>query len=389
MTIKELGIRTWKFELGRLSVATPLAVLVLVLIPFARSWFSEKDLLWLFIPLVAFLLAFLITPIVRLIAIKKEIVDNPNSRKIHSEPVPLLGGLAICLAIVVSVLPNIIMSQRITLILVASSVLMVVGIVDDFHELSAVLKLLVQVAIVGVLMYFGLTLELFPQTLWGKVINMTLTVLWIVGITNAMNFIDGMDGLATGLGVTISAFLGIVAFQSGREVLGLMSLSVAGACMGFLPYNFKRDKPANIFLGDAGSTFIGFLLACLAIEGEWAENNPIVSFTAPLLIFAVLIYDMIHTTVERFRTGKVKNLKEWIDYVGRDHLHHRFESLLRSRRQSVLFIFLISICLSLNAILLIKVDTSEAILILIQAVIILCVVTILEAKGNKLDRRSD
>jgi UDP-GlcNAc:undecaprenyl-phosphate GlcNAc-1-phosphate transferase len=113
-----------------------------------------------------------------------------------------------------------------------------------------------------------------------------------VGITNAMNFIDGMDGLAAGLSAIIALFMGIVAFQTRQPILGWIAIAMLGSCMGFLPYNFRANKPASIFLGDTGSIFLGFVLSSLAVIGEWADNNPIVSFTAPLLIFWVLIFDM-------------------------------------------------------------------------------------------------
>jgi UDP-GlcNAc:undecaprenyl-phosphate GlcNAc-1-phosphate transferase len=131
-------------------------------------------------------------------------------------------------------------------------------------------------------------------------------------------------------------------------------------------------------LGDGGATFLGFTLACLAVKGEWADNNPIVSFSNPLLIFGVLIYDMIHITVERIRTGKVASVKQGIDYVGKDHLHHRFARLLGSKRASVELIFALVTTLGLAAIVLRKADTTEAILLLAQAALIVIIVTIVE-----------
>ena len=145
----------------------------------------------------------------------------------------------------------------------------------------------------------------------------------------------------------------------------------------------RRRAPAHVFLGDSGSTFLGFTLACLAVKGHWADDNPIVSFSNPLLIFGVLIYDMIHITVERIATGKVRSIKAWIDYVGKDHLHHRLERALGSRNASVGLIFTLTICLGLAAMVLRKAGTGEAILLLTQAALIVIMVTILEHAGRR------
>ncbi|MCK7503758.1 MAG: undecaprenyl/decaprenyl-phosphate alpha-N-acetylglucosaminyl 1-phosphate transferase [Desulfobacterales bacterium] len=132
--------------------------------------------------------------------------------------------------------------------------------------------------------------------IWGLIGNLLLTGLWIIGITNAMNFFDGMDGLAAGLGAIIAFFLGVVAFQTDQPFFGWISLAVLGGCLGFLPYNFRPSGSAVIFLGDAGSTVIGFVLACIAVYGDWAEGQPVVSLVSPVLIFWLLIFDMAHIT---------------------------------------------------------------------------------------------
>ena len=175
----------------------------------------------------------------------------------------------------------------------------------------------------------------------------------------------------------------MVASQTNQAALGFLALAIVGAGLGFLPYNLRIKGPAHIFLGDGGSTFLGFTLACLAVKGEWADNNPVVSFSNPLLIFGVLIYDMIHTTVERILTGKVRSIKGWIEHVGKDHLHHRFERALGSRLASVSMIFALTICLGLAAMVLRKAGTAEAILLLTQACLIVIMVTILEHAGRR------
>jgi UDP-GlcNAc:undecaprenyl-phosphate GlcNAc-1-phosphate transferase len=216
---------------------------------------------------------------------------------------------------------------------------------------------------------------------WG---NVLLTVLWIIGITNAMNFFDGMDGLAAGLGALIAFFLGIVAFQTDQPFIGWVAVAMMGSCIGFLPYNFRINGSATIFLGDAGSTVIGFILACVAVYGDWAEGNAVVALISPLLIFWILIFDMVHITVDRILTGKVLNFRQWIEYVGKDHLHHRLANVLGGNKKSVLFIYLLSLCLGFSAVALRNARVVDAVLLIIQASIMVILITFLERRGRML-----
>ncbi len=198
----------------------------------------------------------------------------------------------------------------------------------------------------------------------------------------ALTFIDGMDGLATGLAAIAALFLGAIAYQSQQVFLGWVSAALLGSTLGFLPYNFRPGKPASIFLGDAGSNFLGFILAVLAVMGEWAEDN-LVDLVAPLLIFGVFIYDMLYITVDRVTSGKVRSLREWIEYVGRDHLHHRLEQVLGRRDYVVVFIYSLSLALSAGATVLMMASPSAALLLIGQAIVILAMVTILERWGRR------
>ena len=294
-----------------------------------------------------------------------------------------MGGLGIILAFNAALMANMIMSKQMIVLLAVSFFLVVVCFIDDWKGLSARIKLIIQILLVLILIWHGIILNLFPMYVWwGYILNATFTVIWIVGITNAMNFIDGMDGLATGLSAIIALFLGIVAFQTNQPFLGWIAIAILGSCLGFLPYNFRGEKEAAIFLGDTGSIFLGFTLSSLAVIGDWADNNPIVSFAAPLLIFWVLIFDMTYITIERILTGKVRSVREWIDYVGKDHLHHRTCSLLGNKRKAVLFIFLLSITLGVSAIALRNARQVDAVLLVIQAFLITIVVSILDYSGR-------
>jgi len=363
--------------LGALLGAVTLAV------PTVRQLFVFEGLRWLYILLFAFLGVGALTPLMVHLSHQWGLVDQPSDRKIHAHPTPRLGGAAVYLGFLGSVLMNSILPDWMIATLAAGSLLLIVGIIDDIWELPASSKLVAQLVAAGIVIATGKVLTLVPSGPVGDIANVMLTLLWIVGITNAFNFFDGMDGLATGLAILIAGFMGAVAFETNQPGLGWLAIAIIGAGVGFLPYNFRGRRHAVIFLGDGGATFLGFTLACLAVKGNWADHNPIVSFSNPLLIFGVLIYDMIHITVERVATGKVRSIKEWLDYVGKDHLHHRLERALGSRQASVAMIFLMTICLGLAALALRDAGTAEALLLLVQACLIVVMITILEWSGRQ------
>lgn len=371
--------RSWltPAALGALLGAMALAV------PTVRHLFALEGLRWLYILFFAFLVAGALTPFMVHLGHQWGLVDQPSERKIHVHPTPRLGGVAVYLGFLGSVLLNSILPDWMIATLAAGSLLLIVGVIDDVWELPAASKLVAQLVAAGIVISTGKVLTLFPGGPVGDVANVMLTLFWIVGITNAFNFFDGMDGLATGLAILIAGFMGVVAFETNQPELGWLAIAIIGAGAGFLPYNFRGRKPAVIFLGDGGATFLGFTLACLAVKGNWADHSPIVSFSNPLLIFGVLIYDMIHITVERVATGKVRSIKGWLDYVGKDHLHHRLERALGSRQASVAMICLMTICLGLAALALREAGTAEALLLLVQACLIVVMITILEWSGRQ------
>lgn len=360
------------------------AIFLTLLLPEIRFYFFNIAGRWLYIFLFSFTLSLLMTPLMRWLAQRFNIFDIPEERKIHERATPLLGGGAIIIAFTASLLANMILERDIILTLYAGGAVAITSLIDDWKGLRARFKLLVQIFAVLFLIYNGVVLSLFPEKIWwGYLLNVIFTMVWIIGITNAMNFIDGMDGLAAGLGAIISLFLSIVAFQTNQHILGWIAIAMLGSCLGFLPFNFHPKSPASIFLGDTGSIFLGFVLSSLAIVGDWADNNPIVSFAAPVLIFWVLIFDMTYITVERVLTGKVKTVKQWIDYVGKDHLHHRTYTMLGDKRKAVLFIYLLSITLGVSAIALRNARPVDGILLVIQAFLITVIVSILDYSGRK------
>lgn len=368
-----------------LFVAVLVAIVVL-LMPFVRMVFLDTGWRWLYILLLSFALSFCLTPVCSWVAARFNILDKPDQRKTHGRATPLLGGVAVFIAFISAIHVNAIFSVKLEVILIGATVLCGIGIVDDIREVPAWVKLVAQLACSVLAMCFGIVLRVIPDHLGilSQIGNVLLTILWIVGITNAMNFFDGMDGLAAGLAGIVSFFLGIVAFQTLQPFLGWISVALMGSCIGFLPYNFKLKKNAAIFLGDAGSTVLGYMLACIAVYGNWAESDPVVALASPLLIFWIFIFDMVHITIDRVISGKVGNLREWIDYVGNDHLHHRLANVLGSRKKSVLFIYFLSFCLGTSAVVLRNATPLDAFLLILQAAIMVALITVLERRGRNL-----
>jgi UDP-GlcNAc:undecaprenyl-phosphate GlcNAc-1-phosphate transferase len=381
---EEVRVKTDPLGISWYFFVPTLAMTCVLLMPQVRGYFLSAGWRWAHVMLLSFGISFSLNPIFSKIAFKLNMLDHPDQRKLHHEATPLLGGAAVFLGFLAALLINGIFSLELGAILISSMILFAIGVLDDYKEISAAIKLLTQLICGTLVITCGIVLRLIPFDLglFAYTGNVLLTLFWIIGITNAMNFFDGMDGLAAGLGALIAFFLGVVAFQTAQPFIGWVAVAMMGSCIGFLPYNFKIKGNAKIFLGDAGSTVIGFILACLAVYGDWAEGNPVVALISPLLIFWILIFDMVHITFERILTGKVLNFRQWIEYVGKDHLHHRLANVLGGKKKSVLFIYLLSLCLGLSAVALRNARVVDAILLIFQASIMVVLITFLERRGR-------
>lgn len=367
----------WWLSLAALAIAA-----VLVTPPIRSTWHGTFGGRWAYILLLSGLVSLGLTPLVGRLARWLGIMDLPAARKVHTRPTPLLGGLAIYTGFGVSILANSILDAQVIAIMLGATLLVAVSIADDAGGVPAGLRLLAHLAAAAIVIASGVVLTLFPVSAVGYAANVVLTVLWLLGITSAMNFFDGMDGLATGLAIITALFLGVVAVQTFQPFLGWFAASIVGSCLGFLPFNLRPRKPAVIFLGDTGSTFLGFLLAALAVKGDWAEDN-FIDIAAPVLIFWVFIFDMTHITIARIASGKVRSFRQWIEYVGKDHLHHRLASLVGSQRLAVCLILLLATCMGLSAVTLRYLRPLEASLLILQAAIFVVLVSILERAGNR------
>lgn len=273
---------------------------------------------WQYIFLLSFLIAYFLIPFCKWVALKFQVLDKPNWRKMHAQPTPLLGGVGIYSAFVISLLLNNVYLPGMKIILIGASLIFFMGLWDDIKPIPALIKFIIQIIIALVVILLGnIQMTFFYNTPWAPWINIPLTLLWIVGLTNAMNFFDGIDGLAVFLSIIIAFFLGVIAFKTAQPALGWFAVALIGVCLGFLPYNFRLKKSAQLFLGDAGSTFLGFTLAGLAILGHWSTTNPFVSLAAPILIFGVLIFDMIYVNLSRIKNKQAKN---FFELIGRAHV---------------------------------------------------------------------
>ncbi len=336
--------------------------------PQAQDLLYNSGLRWAYLLLLSFGLAYISTPIVHWVAHKVGAIDVPKGRKAHQMPTALLGGIAVFLAFAITVLYNFSFSEELKGVVLGGLLIFAIGLVDDLREIPASIKLIAQLAAVAILIQHGVVISFLPDQLWGDIGEWALTAFWIIGITNAINFLDGMDGLAAGICGIISVFFALVALQNQQDYMVYLAVPLVGACLGFLPYNFRPIRPAAVFLGDAGSTFLGFTVAALGVMGEWAGDHS-VRLIVPVLILGVPIFDMTFTTFMRVKSGQVRSFRQWIDYTGRDHIHHRLAALRIGNRNAVLVIYVVAIWLGLSALALDNATGLNALLQVSQSII--------------------
>ena len=279
----------------------------------------------------ALILAVGSTPIARRAALRLGIIDKPSVRKIHVNPIPLLGGVAIYAACIAALL---IFGNRYRLnelvgILVGASLVSFLGVWDDRRSLSPLLKLAGQFVAASILVLTGVYVGTFPW-IW---LNIAITLVWVVVITNSLNLLDNMDGLSGGVGAAAAIYFLLLATVNDQYLVGALSAALIGACLGFLVYNFN---PASIFMGDAGSMFLGFMLAAVGIKLRFPEGVQIVTWMVPVLILGLPLFDTALVIVSRLRRGLNP-----LTTPGKDHVSHRLVALGYTRREAVLICYLI------------------------------------------------
>ncbi len=317
---------------------------------------------------VAAVFSYLATPFVKKLAFKIGAVDVPkDSRRMHTHPIPRLGGLAIVLAFLLCTFLFVKLDKQMQGILLGAIVILVVGVIDDCMALPALPKFFAQIA-AGTIVYMSgceiryLTNPFSPVPFDLGFLAGPVTVFWIVLMTNAVNFIDGLDGLAVGVSGISTATMLVIALLLGEEPVAIILAALLGACLGFIPYNFN---PAQIFMGDTGSTFLGFILATLSVQGLF-KMYAVISFMVPFIILGVPFFDITFAVIRRL--AKHQNPMT----ADRGHIHHRLIDMGLSQKQSVAIVYMLTGVLGVAAVLLANTTTTKA-FILFAAVMVVVI----------------
>lgn len=303
----------------------------------------------------ALIISYILTPFAKRLACKLGAIDVPgDNRRVHKEPIPSLGGVAIYLSFIITVIMSTVFSKNISLnsefkgILLGVTLIAVIGIIDDIKQISAGYKLAVQVLAALIAVYSGVTINFikFPLVstenglLFLKAFKIPATIFWIIGITNTVNLIDGLDGLAAGVSTIASLSLATVSYNVGQYNIAILLVILAGASLGFLPYNFN---PAQIFMGDTGSLVIGYLLATISVEGV-IKSAATIAVAVPVLALGVPIFDTAFAIVRRLMNKKP------IMEADKGHLHHRLLDHGLSQKQTVLILYVVSLVLGISSV---------------------------------------
>ena len=284
--------------------------------------------------LAALIISLLITPLTKKPALKLGASDEPGGRKVHTKVMTRLGGLGIYCGFVVGFIIYGDFSREMVGLLISASFITAVGMVDDCRDISPKLKLVGQIAAALILIGFGVRLEYITIPFSGVVVDCgfwgyPLTLLWLVGVCNAVNLIDGLDGLAGGISIIATLTIGVVAYNGGIIAVTAICLYLAGAVAGFLKWNFH---PATLFMGDCGSLLLGFLLASLSLM-SLAEGATVIALAVPILILAVPILDTLFAIIRRLINHKP------VFQADKNHFHHRLMARGLNHGETVLLIY--------------------------------------------------
>lgn len=316
--------------------------------------------------ILAAVVSFASTPLVRKLAFKIGAVDIPkDDRRVHKEAMPLIGGLAIALGVFVGMLIFMPLSRKVISIIIGGSIILIGGIIDDVKDMSARDKMLIQILAAAVLVFGGIRINFITNPFSGGILylgwlSIPISLFWIVGITNTINFIDGLDGLSAGVAMISSLSLMVVASKLGYSNVVILAALLGGACLGFLPHNFN---PAKIFMGDTGAMFLGFILATISIEGVM-KSVTAVAVLAPVIILGVPIFDTAFAIIRRLLSGQS------VATADRGHLHHRLLDRGFSQKKAVLILYGLSAVFGVFAILISGANNKEAIFLSLGLLVI-------------------
>ena len=325
---------------------------------------------------VSLVVSFLTSPVVKNFAYKVGAIDVPkDARRMHKVPIPRLGGLAIFFGFIVGILLFGKIDRQMQGILLGAVVIVVLGVVDEITPLPAKLKFVVQIIAALIPVFHGVVIRavsnpnlLSDNAYWqmGNVSSVVITVLWIVAITNSVNLIDGLDGLAVGVSTISATTVLVISLLVSDMQVAIAMAALVGACAGFMPYNLN---PAKMFMGDTGATFLGYILATMSIQGLF-KFYAIISFAVPFLILGLPIFDTAFAFIRRIAHGQSPMQAD------RSHVHHRLIDMGLNQKQAVATLYVISAILGLSAVVLTTSGEVKAMVLLLA----LCVVGVVAAR---------
>ena len=336
---------------------------------------------WAFV--IALIVTYVCTPLVRTLAVKIGAIDAPDARKVHQVSIPRLGGLAIYIGYMVSLLYSVKDISSVKGLLIGSVILVAVGIWDDVKQIGPKTKLLGQIVAALMLPIFDNAIHFISigdHMLYLEYLSIPLTVFWIVGFTNIVNLIDGLDGLAAGISLIACIAIYIVTLQMGQVDLACITLALAGAACGFLRYNFN---PAKIFMGDTGSMLLGYTMAAISVMGS-VKTAATVGLVVPVIVLGLPILDTLFAIVRRRINGRP------VFQPDKGHLHHRLLAMGLTQKQAVLLMYAITAVLGCVSIVAAKANFTIG-LLLVGLILCACVWTATRigiiAKDNEVDRK--
>ncbi|PXV70067.1 glycosyltransferase family 4 protein [Halanaerobium congolense] len=313
--------------------------------------------------LIALVLALGITPVVIKLANRFNFVDKPGKRKINKKIVATAGGTAIYLAFMIPLRFFIPLNQTIKGIIIGGSFMLVLGLLDDKLEISAPIKFGGQIIGALILIFYGVKINFITNPFGGfiylGIYTIPFTVFWIVSIINTINLIDGLDGLAAGVSIIAVLTLFAVALQENQLVAPMLAVLLAGSCLGFLKYNFN---PAEIFMGDTGSMFIGYIIAAVSITGA-LKSAAAVTIFVPMLALAVPILDTTFAIIRRVFNDRP------IGEADHGHIHHRLLAIGMNQKQAVISVYIISAFLGTVAFIINGIKFDQALIIFIAVIL--------------------
>lgn len=321
---------------------------------------------------VAMAISFTMTPVAKSFAQKVGAIDVPkDERRIHDHPIPRMGGLAIFLGFVLSTVLFADVNRQIQGMLLGAVIVVVVGVIDDIIQLRAIVKLVFQIAAALVAVYYGIAIDIVSslnffgtgQYISLGILSVPITVFWIVAITNSVNIIDGLDGLAVGVSAISSVVMLVVSIVVADINIAVIIGALVGACIGFMPYNIN---PAKIFMGDSGSLLLGYVLATVSVIGLF-KFYAIVSFVVPFLVLAFPLFDTTFAFFRRILNGKSPM------HPDRGHLHHRLIDMGMSQKQAVAVLYSVSTVLGLVAVVLTTDGVMRVLLIMLTFAVAIAV----------------